>query len=87
MKYPTRALLRSIREKPPGTDFWLDDLSPVDALRLAIFLNEIMAAIWMDYGKVIVDYQRSRTYSDFEPPICDIRPPRASAHQEGDIPF
>jgi len=87
MKYPTRALLRCIREKPPWDEFWLDDLSPLDALRLAIFLNQIMAAIWMDYGKVIVDYQRSRTYSDFEPPICDIRPPRTSAPREEDIPF
>ena len=87
MRYPTRALLRCLREKPPETDFWLDDLSPEDAWRLAIFLNQIMAAIWMDYGKAIVDYQTSRPYSDFEPPSCHTRPPRSRAGREENIPF
>ena len=87
MRYPTRALLRCLREKPPGTDFWLDDLSPEDAWRLVIFLSQIMAAIWMDYGKDIVGYQTSRLYSDFEPSPCETRSPRSRARREDNVPF
>ena len=87
MRYPTRALLRCLREQPPGTDFWLDDLSPKDAWRLAIFLNQIAAAIWMDYGKDIVAYQNSQLYPDFEPPRWDIHPRRARPRRETDLPF
>lgn len=87
MRYPTRALLRYLREKPPGTDFWLDDLSPKNACQLAIFLHQFMTAIWMDYGKDIVGYQISRPGSDVEPRPCDIRPPRCRACQAEDLPF
>ena len=87
MRYPTRALLRCLREQPPGTDFWLDDLSPKDACRLTIFLNQISAAIWVDYGKDIVAYQNSQLYPDFDPPRWAIRPRRARACRKEDLPF
>lgn len=69
MRYPTRALLRCIREKPSGDDFWLDHVSPLDAWRLARFLNEILVALWMNYGSDILDYQRNEPRSDFDTPL------------------
>ena len=87
MRYPTRALLRCLREKPPGTDFWLDDLSPKNARQLAIFLHQFLTAIWMDYGKDIVGYQISRPGSDVEPRPCNIRHLKPRVSQEEDLPF
>ena len=60
MKYPTRALLRCLRRKPKGTDFWLPDLTAREAWRLTEFLDEIQEAIWMDYGDAISDFLDSR---------------------------
>ena len=56
MKYPTRALLRSLRRRTPGTGFWLPGLTAKEAWKLTEFLDEIQEAIWMDYGNAIADY-------------------------------
>jgi hypothetical protein len=87
VRYPTRALLRFLRENPPEVDFWLDDLSPENAWQLAVFLNQFMTAIWTDYGRDIVDYQTYRIVPTGEPPLCDIRPQRSRARQGEDIQF
>jgi hypothetical protein len=60
VKYPTRALLRCLRRKAQGTDFWLPELTARQAWRLTEFLDEIQEAIWMDYGNAIADYLDSR---------------------------
>ena len=65
MKYPTRALLRSIRRKDSGASFWLSDLTAKEAWRLTEFLDEIQEAIWMDYGQAIAEYLDAR---DCHPP-------------------
>ena len=65
MKYPTRALLRCLRRKAKGTDFWLPDLNTKEAWRLTEFLDEIQEAIWMDYGQAITEYLDPR---DCHPP-------------------
>ena len=41
VKYPTRALLRCLRRKARGTDFWLPSLTAREAWRLTEFLDEI----------------------------------------------
>lgn len=65
MRYPTRALLRCLRRKPPGTDFWLPGLTAQEAWQLTEFLDEIQEAIWMDYGQAISDYLDARNAGDF----------------------
>jgi len=70
VKYPTRTLLRCLRRKAKGTDFWLPDLTAREAWRLTEFLDEIQDAIWLDYGDAISDYLDCR---DCRPP------PQASA--------
>jgi hypothetical protein len=53
VKYPTRTLLRCLRRKAKGADFWLPDLTAKEAWRLTEFLDEIQEAIWLDYGQAI----------------------------------
>ena len=65
MKYPTRALLRSLRRKPRDKDFWLPGLTAKEAWQLTEFLDEIQEAIWMDYGQAISDYLEARDERDF----------------------
>jgi hypothetical protein len=64
VKYPTRALLRSLRRKPPDKDFWLPGLTAKEAWQLTEFLDEIQEAIWMDYGQAISDYMDARNAGD-----------------------
>ena len=65
MKYPTRALLRSLRRKPRDKDFWLPGLTAKEAWQLTEFLDEIQEAIWMDYGLAISAYLDARDERDF----------------------
>jgi hypothetical protein len=65
VKYPTRALLRSLRRKDLGEGFWLPNLTPKEAWRITEFLDEIQEAIWMDYGQAIAEYLDAR---DCHPP-------------------
>jgi len=56
VKYPVRALLRSLRRDPSRTRFWLPDLTAQEAWQLTEFLDDIQDAIWMDYGLEIAAY-------------------------------
>jgi hypothetical protein len=69
VKYPTRALLRCLRRKAQGTEFWLPELTARQAWRLTEFLDEIQEAIWMDYGNAIADCLDSR---DCHPPPSEV---------------
>lgn len=64
MKYPVRALLRSLRRDPSRTRFWLPDLTPEEAWLLTEFLDDIQEAIWMDYGMEIATYLDERNWAD-----------------------
>jgi hypothetical protein len=68
VRYPTRALLRCLNQQPPGTAFWLPDLTAEDAWRLSEFLDDIQKAIWMDYGDTMVAYRQSMPFPDLDPP-------------------
>jgi len=70
VRYPTRDLLRCLRRKAKGTDFWLPDLTAGEAWRLTEFLDEIQEAIWMEYGNAISDYLDSR---NCRPPPQEVR--------------
>ena len=87
MRYPTKALLRCIQGDPHGTAFWLDDLSPWDAWRLAIFLNGFLSAIWADYGKEIIDVQSGQVYSDLHAPLGSGLPRHPRRPRTEDLPF